>query len=367
VVKLDASGCEILRRSGFDFPASIAVDARDGSVWIADGLGLPARKIVKLDRLGNEVFRVEAPGGFSSHAPQQIAIDPRDGSLWYVQGFTGTVVKRSSVGALLVAVPGFDLPVAVDVDPTDGSVWVANFSATTAGAVVKLDQNGHEILRTSLASAPHTVRVNPDDGSAWVGIDGEVVVLTSAGQVRATVGGFATPKAIIVARVVEEAVTFGEVSRFTGVATAVGAGEEAAGARVVGRFWSPTDVNLSAATLTITNVLGEGTCNGGGGELVHGLPLVLSPIAGSHSNLALFEKRTSPNFTFAAIRGLTGGQFTFTIKITESTIDSPPLCSPIPRTTRFEIDDGTNPPIVVSTEQPWICFGRGNGYLKATP
>ena len=40
-----------------------------------------------------------------------------------------------------------------------------------------------------------------------------------------------------------------------------------------------------------------------------------------------------------------------------------PLSSPT-LTTTFEIDDTV--PVVVRTEQPWLCFG-GNQYLKSPP
>jgi hypothetical protein len=46
------------------------------------------------------------------------------------------------------------------------------------------------------------------------------------------------------------------------------------------------------------------------------------------------------------------------------TINSPQSCSPTQLTTSFRLDDSSKPPIVVSTEQSWICFGRANKFLK---
>jgi hypothetical protein len=151
------------------------------------------------------------------------------------------------------------------------------------------------------------------------------------------------------------------VSRFTGTATGVGGGPDRGGTQIVGRFTSPADVNLGASTITIVKLLDE---EEGGGELVRGLPLVLSPIPGSRVDLARFEDRTRPNFTFFDIRDVGRGEFNFRIKVGVATISSPELCSSTRLTMSFEIDDGVHPPVVVSTQHPWICFGAGDKYMK---
>jgi hypothetical protein len=192
IVKVDADGVELLRLSGFDAPYSITVDPRDSNVWIADGA--PARRVVKLDGNGHELFRRSTPG-FFSNSPQQIAIDPRDGSAWHA-GF-GDVFKLSAGGAVLEQVGGFDRPVSVAVDPRDGSVWVSDFSVTTSGAVVKLDEEGNELVRIALDSPPRIAFVNPEDGSVWAGIEGALVKLSSTGETLATLSVPGTPNAII--------------------------------------------------------------------------------------------------------------------------------------------------------------------------
>ena len=358
IIKLSADGCEVLRSPGFVSPWAIAMDPRDGSVWVADGGGGTAgRRIVKLNRLGVRQFDLPA-AGFTSNTPHQVAIDPRDGSGWYAHHFAGTVVKRSSAGGLLAVVNGLDGPVSVDVDPADGSVWVANFSVT-APAVVKLAANGQELFRTALPSRPFVARVNPDDGSVWVSIEGTLIVLSSSGEFLRRVDGFLTPRGITIARVTEVPQTFASVTRFTGRAIGVGEEDDEGGVQIVGRFTSSTDPDLGASTLTLTNALDE-KC--GSGELAPGLPVVLSPKAGSTPNVALFENGTGPTATSVEIKDLGQGLFSFRIRIPEAAIGVPEFCTPTDLTTSFKIDSGGTP-LVFDTEQPWRCRGSVNRRL----
>ena len=152
----------------------------------------------------------------------------------------------------------------------------------------------------------------------------------------------------------------GGVTRFTGTATGVGLSGDRGGLQIVGRFTSPTSINLGASTLIITDLLDE---QGGNGQLVGSLPLTLSPIPGGGPNLARFEDRTRPNSTFFDIRDLGRGEFDFRIKVGSAAIVAPARCSAARLTTAFRLDDGRTA-LVVSTEQPWIC-GPGGKSLKA--
>lgn len=193
VAKLDADGLELFRVPGIDAPASIAVDSNDNSVWIA---ARGNRSVVKLDSGGTVLFRRTTPG-FYSNAPQQLGIDPRDGSAWHA-GF-GDVFKLSARGAVLAQVGGFDRPTSVAIDARDGSVWVTDYSVTSSGAMVKLDQDGNKLLRKDLGSPPHVAAVNPQDGSVWVSIDNALIILSSDGEVLGTVSVDGVPRAIVIA------------------------------------------------------------------------------------------------------------------------------------------------------------------------
>jgi hypothetical protein len=78
--------------------------------------------------------------------------------------------------------------------------------------------------------------------------------------------------------------------QFSGKASSVG--DENATVEIDGTFTSPTDLDLSATTLTIANLLNELARSG---ELVSGLPLVLTAVPGSRRNFARFVDPVSPN------------------------------------------------------------------------
>lgn len=149
--------------------------------------------------------------------------------------------------------------------------------------------------------------------------------------------------------------------QFNGKAIGVGAGEENAAVEIVGTFTSPTELDLSTATLNITNLLNE---RAGGRELVRGLPLVLTAVPGSRSNLALFVDPSCPNLASATILDAGLGKFIFKIKVNDATVNSPQNCSPTQLTTGFRLDAASKPPIIVSTQRSWFCFGPSNKFLK---
>ena len=149
--------------------------------------------------------------------------------------------------------------------------------------------------------------------------------------------------------------------QFTGKAIGLGADEDNATVEIVKTFTSPIDIDLSAATLSITNLLNE---RAGGDELVRSLPLVLTAVPGSRRNLALFVDRSRPNLASATILDAGSGKFVFRIKVNNATINSPQNCSPALFTTSLRLDAAGKPPIIVITERSWFCFGPSNKFLK---
>jgi probable HAF family extracellular repeat protein len=147
--------------------------------------------------------------------------------------------------------------------------------------------------------------------------------------------------------------------RFRGKASGVGA--EQAAVEIAGSFTSPIDLDLSAATLTITSVLNE---QAGGGELVRGEPLVLTAVPGSDRHLARFEDPSRADLVSAVIRGSGSGAFIFTITVDAATIDSPRQCSPTRLTTSFRLDAPSALPTVIATERSWDCSGPSNTVLE---
>jgi uncharacterized membrane protein len=149
--------------------------------------------------------------------------------------------------------------------------------------------------------------------------------------------------------------------QFDGKAIGLGAGADNTAVEIVGTFTSPIDLDLSTATFNITSLLNERT---GSGEIISGLPLVLTAAPGSRRNFAVFVDRSRPNLASVTIHDAGPGKFNFKIKVDDATINSPQNCSPTRLTTGFRLDAGNNAPIVVSTERSWDCSGPSSGSLK---
>ena len=149
--------------------------------------------------------------------------------------------------------------------------------------------------------------------------------------------------------------------QFNGKVSGVGASQENATVEIVGSFTSPTDLDLSASTLTITNLLNE---QAGGGELVSGLPIVLTAVPGSHRNRAQLEDRLAR--TSFRSRSWMPDRVTSSSgsRGLDATIRSPQNCSPTRLTTSFRLEASSEAPIVVSTARSWSCFGPSNRFLK---
>ncbi|MFC1858655.1 PKD domain-containing protein [Thermodesulfobacteriota bacterium] len=158
VRRLEGLG-EDKKLTGFNHPYRIAVDQRDGTVWISD---LDNDQVVKLAADGSsELARI---GGFDG--PEGLAVDPSDGTVWVADNFNDQVVKLAADGSSeLARVDGFNGPTSVAVNSTDGTVWAADYFHNQ---VVKLSPDGTELARISGFNRPYWVSVNPTDGSAWV-------------------------------------------------------------------------------------------------------------------------------------------------------------------------------------------------------
>jgi CSLREA domain-containing protein len=121
-------------------------------------------------------------------------------------------------------------------------------------------------------------------------------------------------------------------------------------------------VDLGSATLTIDALLNEEGANGAG-ELVEGLPIVLHALPGGGSTAAIFETPAGagPRVT-VEVQLAPSSLSTVAIAIEGATIARfPELCatatpSATTLTTRFTIDDGVNPPLTVTSREPWRCL-----------
>ncbi|HZR84685.1 MAG TPA: PKD domain-containing protein [Candidatus Binatia bacterium] len=135
------------------------------------------------------------------------------------------------------------------------------------------------------------------------------------------------------------------------------------------RFPAPPDVDLSASTLALEQLLNE-AAPGGAGELVHDtgggalLPASLTARTGSRSGSALFLNAGSlrPNVR-AAVKRRVDGTYQISLRVNRATIaNGPALCTGTTATTdlttAFTLQGGSPQPVHVSFTQPWLCQGE---------
>jgi CSLREA domain-containing protein len=123
-------------------------------------------------------------------------------------------------------------------------------------------------------------------------------------------------------------------------------------------------IDLASATVTINVLLGEEE-EGGAGELVPGVPIVLRARPGGRSSAATFETPSGVTPRFRVdVQIKQPSLSTVAIEVDQTTLPrSPQLCSFASRpattnlTTMFTIDDGIDPPVTVTTREPWRCLG----------
>jgi hypothetical protein len=251
--------------------------------------------------------------------------------------YTLTFLSGADLGLFQVGLgPGADF-----LDPTAPPGWVA--TRTGRVATFRVTVLGDQVRYLSAQNSPLTFSfassAPPGFGPGWAGALATVVAPTTpAGQ---------------------------PVSRFIGKAHGIGRGPEKAGVELMGRFSLDRTIDLTAARVTVSNLLNEIS---GTSEVVEALPVTLVPLPGNRPTSGRFERRVSPNFSAATIRAIGNGEYNLSLKVGKATIPAPPGQCPASRLTMTLIlEDGTNPPAVVTTEQPWRCLVRGNRieYLTA--
>jgi hypothetical protein len=156
---------------------------------------------------------------------------------------------------------------------------------------------------------------------------------------------------------------FGEIR--SGTATGVGRGPGAVTISGVFTFAGSLDLAARGATVTILNGLNE---IGGRGDLVLDRQLALGADARNTSRTARFKTASGGTPEASVTIGSRGrGQYTLLLDIANATIHPPATCPQPQLVTSIEIDDGTNPPVVLGIDRPWECQPRGGRveYLKA--
>jgi DNA-binding beta-propeller fold protein YncE len=197
MTKLASNGKLLRRVEGFSQVYSVAINPRDSSLWVADGVN---RTITHLTADGEKLFEMRTAGFFFSNAPHQVAVDPRNGDVWFTTVDPSSLHKLSSGGEGLPEISGLRSPVAVTINPMNGNVWVADYDLLDSGAIVKFDPQGELILTQALPAHVLTAAINPFDGMLWVGMDGEMIRYYDDGSVAGREIGFNQPQSIAFAK-----------------------------------------------------------------------------------------------------------------------------------------------------------------------
>ncbi len=197
VYKFSADGKQLTKLDGFSEP-SLAVSPLNGECWVADS---NMARVVRISEAGQQlaVITIEGLG-----QPKAISVNAKDGTCWVLDPFTQKIVKLSADGAVLletVAVPaGSAIMLTALSASLDGGCWVAVMVDTMNDSVVKLSADGKQALKIDGYAMPSGVAADPRDGGCWIANTngGQITKLSATGQTVATIGGLTYPKVVAV-------------------------------------------------------------------------------------------------------------------------------------------------------------------------
>jgi len=166
LIHLAADGTEMRRVPGFSGPTPAAVAAPDGSVWLAD-----------FQAGGDRLIRVSASGveqaRLSGITIAGLATNSVDGTCWALAAQGQQLLHAAMDGSVLWSGDFASPPDQVNHAPyniapngSDGSVWVVD---AVNDDVVHVSESGEERSRTHFAGRLETVCLDTRDGSCWVG------------------------------------------------------------------------------------------------------------------------------------------------------------------------------------------------------
>jgi hypothetical protein len=184
VKKFDIDGEFLLRydlsSAGRGRPLSLGYDTRSNTLWIG---GRSPDGVVHITDQGFEIAYYA-----SISYPIDIDIDRSNGTVWVASRDTRSVYRLRPGEGSFTAIPGFNQPASLSVDPGSGYCWIADGSS-----VIVLGNNGDIQLSLSDFRSPQVVAVDVGDGSCWVGDDEgswSVSRVSSSGDVEFEIAGF---------------------------------------------------------------------------------------------------------------------------------------------------------------------------------
>lgn len=175
-----------------------ALDATDGSIWVADSLG---KGLIRFDREGRQIAqRIDVP------KISALAFNNFAGELWALTAYQGQLLRIASqpvVDTLQIVTQDLfsGMPRAIDVYQATGSAWIA-----MGDSVICIDREGGNRCKAN-ATFQYASRVAIDQltGECWVidesldfFRDSRVLKFGAGGEMLFEVSGFDRPQALSV-------------------------------------------------------------------------------------------------------------------------------------------------------------------------
>ena len=168
---------QFIQAPAIERPNMISVNPADGTAWVAWLNG-----VSKLSSDGKQILaQVIPPGGPPNVETGRfnVAVNPKDGSVWITDA-RGPINRYDANGNQIATGPTMQEPkggVAVDYD---GNAWVADSQFNT---LIRISPTGQELAKLTITS-PVSPRVNPKDGSVWVVSEQSMLLNLSADGTR---------------------------------------------------------------------------------------------------------------------------------------------------------------------------------------
>lgn len=107
---------------------------------------------------------------------------------WVYDEATKCLMKIShDDGSILSETYGFENPVDMEIDPTEGELWILDNGKR---ALIKVRSDGNIRKVVYGFDNPTVLRVIPDTGNMWVVDGGQLIKVSSEGEIMKTLGGF---------------------------------------------------------------------------------------------------------------------------------------------------------------------------------
>ena len=165
-------------------PDSVAVDERNGTVWVANSLDSTVSEISEASLTVIATVKVAA-------SPVGITADPRTGTIWvtclgpFGKPAADNIVTEisDSTGKVRATVKVGRAPFGIAADSRTGMVWVANTNSSTLSEISEKRAGVVATIRMSKRDAPDGLAVDQRTGTVWVAsLGGRVEEVTEAAR-----------------------------------------------------------------------------------------------------------------------------------------------------------------------------------------